>query len=133
VARFRDLGLTRTIATSAKADALQALLKQANIADLIDEETTSNDAEQSKPAPDIVASALEKSKLAPDEVLMLGDTPFDLESASQAGVGLVAVRSGGHDRDLDGALAVYDDPADILAHFDESPFARQFTIATSGS
>ena len=64
---------------------------------------------------------------------MLGDTPFDLESASRAGVGVVAVRSGGHDRDLDGALAVYDDPADILAHFDKSPFARQLAGATSGS
>ena len=62
MARFRDLGLTRTIATSSKADALQALLEQANVADLIDEETTSNDAERSKPAPDIVASALEEEQ-----------------------------------------------------------------------
>ena len=53
---------------------------------------------------------------------MLGDTPYDLESAHRAGIGMVAVRCGGwQDKDLQGALAVYDDPADLLAHFEQSP------------
>jgi HAD superfamily hydrolase (TIGR01509 family) len=130
VSRFSDLGLTCTIATSAKDEELDALLQQAGVADLIDEETTSSDAEESKPAPDIVTAALKKSKLPPEDVLMLGDTPFDIASAAQAGVGAVGVRCGGHDTDMGDALAVYDDPADILAHFDESPFAQRLGAKT---
>jgi phosphoglycolate phosphatase-like HAD superfamily hydrolase len=55
---------------------------------------------------------------------MIGDTPYDVESAKRAGVPIVCVRSGGWDDDsLEGAEAVYDDPADILAHYDASPLA----------
>ena len=56
---------------------------------------------------------------------MLGDTPYDVEAAKRAGITIIAVRSGGWaDEDLKGALAVYDDPADLLAHYDESIFGR---------
>jgi HAD superfamily hydrolase (TIGR01509 family) len=123
VQRLGELGLKLTVATSAKNDELDSLLGQAGVADLIGRTTTADDAEESKPDPDIVEAALQKSKLAPDEVLMIGDTPYDIESAGKAGVGVVAVRCGGHDRDLEGAIAVYDDPADILEHFESSPFA----------
>jgi phosphoglycolate phosphatase-like HAD superfamily hydrolase len=55
---------------------------------------------------------------------MLGDTPYDVEAATRAGVAVIAVRSGGWgDADLKGAIAVYDDVADLLAHYDESPLA----------
>ena len=56
---------------------------------------------------------------------MLGDTPYDIESAGGCGVRVVAVRCGGFsDRQLAGALAIYADPADVLAHYDRSPFAE---------
>ena len=55
---------------------------------------------------------------------MIGDTPYDIEAAGRAGVPVIALRSGGwKDDDLAGAVAIYDDPADLLAHFDESPLA----------
>jgi phosphoglycolate phosphatase-like HAD superfamily hydrolase len=55
---------------------------------------------------------------------MLGDTPYDVKAANRAGVRCVAVRSGGWDDDaLSDAVAVYQDTADLLAHYDESPFA----------
>ena len=67
--------------------------------------------------------ALKKVGLAADEVVMLGDTPYDIESAKGCGVGVIAVRCGGFtDEQLTGALAIYDDPADALAHYDRSPF-----------
>jgi phosphoglycolate phosphatase-like HAD superfamily hydrolase len=91
----------------------------------MEEQATSSDAEGSKPEPDIVQAALEKSASAPRDSIMIGDTPFDVEAASKAGVAAVAFRSGGHDTDLNGALAVYDDPADLLAHWDESPLAQK--------
>ncbi len=56
---------------------------------------------------------------------MLGDTPYDIEAAHKAGIRTVALRCGGWtDTDLRGAVAVYADPADLLAHLAESPFAE---------
>ena len=64
--------------------------------------------------------------MQPDQVVMLGDTPYDIESASKAGVGVIAVRCGGFDdTQLAGALAIYDDPADLLANYNSSPLASE--------
>lgn len=121
--RLREAGLELAVASSAAGDELETLLKAAQVNDLIAQTTTSSDAEESKPAPDIVAVALNKLDLDPDEVVMLGDTPYDIESASGVGVGVIAVRSGGFtDEELSGALAIYNDPADALVHYDRSPF-----------
>lgn len=120
--RMRDEGLKLVVASSAKEDELNPLLKIAGAADLVEEKTSSDDAENSKPDPDIVKAALDSSGLAADEVLMLGDTPYDIESASGAGVGVIAFRCGGwKDADLSGAVAIYDGPADLLSHYESSP------------
>jgi len=129
--RLKDAGLTLTIATSAKDQELQALLKAAGIDDLIQHKATSDDAGQSKPDPDIVQAALKESGLDPSDVLMLGDTPYDIEAAERSQVGVIAVRCGGHDKDLAGALAVYDDPADLLAHLGDSPIGTHAASARS--
>lgn len=122
--RLRDAGLDLVVATSAQGDEMQGLLEQAGVADLIREATSSSDAEASKPEPDIVVAALGKTGAAPAEVLMIGDTPYDVEAALRAGISIVGVRCGGwSDEALRGALAVYADPADLLQHYDSSPFA----------
>lgn len=124
VQRLKDEGLKLVIATSSNRQELETLLEKAEVADLLTEATTASDVEASKPAPDVVQSALEKLQLSPENVLMVGDTPYDVESAKKAEVGVVAVRSGGwNDETLSDAVAVYENPADILAHWDESPFA----------
>lgn len=123
--RMREDGLALIVASSAKQAELTDLLNRAIVADLIDVTTTSDDAEESKPAPDIVQVALRKSGLEPQQVLMLGDTPYDVEAARNGGVGIIALRCGGHsDANLSDALAIYDDPADLLAHYDESPLGQ---------
>lgn len=123
--RLRGRGLTCVVATSAAGDEVGALLERAGIAHLIDAATSSADAAVSKPAPDIVEAALARAGVAPDEALMLGDTPYDIEAATRARVGIVAVRSGGWPFTArDGALAVYDDAAALLADFENSPFGR---------
>ena len=124
--RMQDAGLRLIIATSATSQELSVLLKAAQVDDLLDqnEAATSSDTEASKPAPDIVEVALKKLKMEPSEVLMLADTPFDVQSAKGAGVEMIALRSGGFDDEqLKDALAIYDDPADLLAHYDSSPLA----------
>jgi HAD superfamily hydrolase (TIGR01509 family) len=123
--RMRNEGLKLVVASSAKEDELNPLLKIAGADGLVEEKTSSDDAENSKPDPDIVKAALDGSGLAPDEVLMLGDTPYDIESASGAGVGVVAFRCGGwEDADLSGAIAIYDGPADLLSNYESSPVGR---------
>lgn len=122
VARMRAEGLHTVVASSAEREQLDTLLKLVEVTDLLDEVVSSSDAEHSKPAPDIVTVTLAKGRLAPDAAIMLGDTPYDIEAAGKAGVRTIALRCGGWpDRDLAGAIAIYDDPADLLAHYDESP------------
>ncbi|MBD0320227.1 MAG: HAD family hydrolase, partial [Gemmatimonadetes bacterium] len=80
--------------------------------------------EGSKPEPDVVEAALEKAGCRPHEAVMLGDTPYDVEASRRAGVPCVALRCGGWgDDDLRDAVAIYDDPADLLANYDRSPYA----------
>lgn len=125
VLKMQNSGLKLTIATSANPEELGLLLKAGHVDDLLHEATTSGDADASKPAPDIVQAALAKSQLAPNEVVMLGDTPYDIESAGKAGVQVVAVRCGGFsDEQLKGAIAIYNDPADLLEQYEQSPLAQ---------
>ncbi len=120
--RMRDDGLSLVVATSAKKAELQGLLERAGVADLFDERATSDDADGSKPEPDIVLAALERGGVRAEESVMIGDTPYDVESATRAGVRILAVRCGGwHDAELHGALAVFDGPADLLARYDSAP------------
>jgi len=124
VERMRAAGLELVVATSASQEDLQPLLEQAGVADLIEQATNAAAAERSKPDPDIVVAALRRTGQAAQHVL--GDTPYDVEAARRAGVGVVAVRCGGWgDAELEGAMAVYDDPAAILARWEESPFGRR--------
>jgi HAD superfamily hydrolase (TIGR01509 family) len=120
VERLRGDQLQIVVATSAKDEELQPLLALADVEDLVDAKTSSDDAEHSKPDPDIVRAALRKAHLGPAEAILLGDTPYDVEAAAQAGVDTVAFRSGGFsDAQLTGAIAIYDDPADLLARYDD--------------
>jgi HAD superfamily hydrolase (TIGR01509 family) len=124
--RLQDDGYTLAVATSASSEDMDGLLRQAGIRDLIEEKTSSGDADESKPDPDIVQAALKAAGARPEEAIMLGDTPYDVEASGRAGVRCVALRCGGWgDADLGAAVAVYDDPADLLARYAESPFAAE--------
>jgi HAD superfamily hydrolase (TIGR01509 family) len=123
--RMKGDGLSLVVASSASKEDLGKLLDKAGVHDLIEEKTSSSDAEQSKPDPDIVEAALDSAGAKADEAVMLGDTPYDVEASNRAGVRCVAVRCGGWgDHDLRDAVAIYDDPDDLLRRYDESPFAR---------
>lgn len=120
---LKDEGLTLVVASSAQDSELQKLLRVAGAEKFIESTTSSDDAERSKPDPDIVRAAIDRTGHPPAEVVMIGDTRYDIEAARRAGIDIIALRSGGStDRDLDGAVAVYSDPADLLEHYDFSPF-----------
>lgn len=125
--RMRQQGLRIAVATSSEKSDLEAFKTVLKIHDLVEEDLTADDAEKSKPDPDIFQAALKALEIAPDEALALGDTPWDVEAAKKAGVSTVAVQSGGWAREeleQAGAIAVYVDVSDILRNFDQSPFAR---------
>ena len=118
--------LHAVIATSAKEDEVRDLLAVCDGLALLDGATSSDDAEASKPDPDIIVAALAKAGATPERALMLGDTPYDIEAASKAGVATIALRCGGWaDEQLRNAIAIYDHPADLLARIDASPLTRR--------
>lgn len=121
---MRARGLRLVVATSASREEVGALLRAARIDDLVEGESTSSDAKSSKPDPDIVEAAIARAGLDRAELVMLGDTPYDVEAAKRARVAIVAVRCGGwSDAELAGADAIYADPAEVLAQFDATRFA----------
>jgi HAD superfamily hydrolase (TIGR01509 family) len=119
--RLRNDGVKLVVASSAGKDELKELLKQAGVEDLIDATSSSQDAPASKPAPDIVEVALHEAGAPTEQCVMIGDTPYDVASARKAGLRIIALRCGGwDDRDLAGAVEIYDDPHDLLRHFEQS-------------
>lgn len=120
-------GLELVVATSAQDSEVRALLEQAGVSDLIQQASSADDAERSKPDPDIVQAALRLSGSQAAHSAMLGDTPYDVEAAARARVPAVALRCGGwwDDAAFSQARAIYDDPADLLAHFAESPLGAR--------
>jgi HAD superfamily hydrolase (TIGR01509 family) len=126
VERVRRDGLKPVVATSAKEEEVKGLLKAAEVADLMEEKATASDAKRSKPDPDIVEAAIEQSEIAPAELVMIGDTPYDVEAATRAGVRIIGFRSGGwKDADLAGAVEIYDGPAHLLATYTTSLLGRK--------
>jgi len=118
-------GFKLVVASSAKENELHGLLHVCGAENVIEAQTSADAADHSKPDPDIVLAALQAVGLPPDAVVLIGDTPYDIEAAQRAGVATIALRCGGSsDADLVGALALYDDPADLLAHYDASPLNR---------
>jgi HAD superfamily hydrolase (TIGR01509 family) len=124
--RLRQDDRRLVVATSASKEDIASLLERAEVKDLVEETTSADDTAASKPEPDVVAAALKKVETKPNAAVMLGDTPYDIEAARRAGVAIIAFRCGGWtDKDLHGAVAVYDDPADLLAHYSESVLASR--------
>ncbi len=129
VQKLQAVGLHLIVASSSTPEELEKLLKIAQVADLLEQTTSSGDAQASKPAPDIVEAALNKANLQGDQTLMLGDTPYDIEAAAKVGVDVIAFRSGGFsDQQLAGAIAIYNDPADLLSHYQQSPLAARAEV-----
>jgi HAD superfamily hydrolase (TIGR01549 family) len=121
--RVRDAGLQIAIASSAKKDEVEKYLDIAHITDLVDLKTSSDDVEESKPAPDIFEVVLRKLKIEGGDAVAIGDTPYDAEAAGKARVLTVGVLCGGFTEDelrKAGCAEVYPGPAALLACFERS-------------
>jgi HAD superfamily hydrolase (TIGR01549 family) len=127
--RIRQDGKQLALASSAKEDELSSYKRIANIEDLVEEQTSADDAEKSKPHPDIFEAALARLDDMPaSEAIVVGDTPYDAEAAGKAGIKTIGFLSGGfpeEDLRAAGCVRIYRDAADLLAHYDSSPLAAQ--------
>ncbi len=127
LARVREAGKKIALATSSNQEDLGTYKKIVGMEDLIDEESSSADAKESKPEADIFAAALKKMGMEPKQAVALGDTPYDAQATGKLGIPIVGLTCGGWKRDDlkdAGCVEVYQDPADLLLHFEESILAR---------
>jgi HAD superfamily hydrolase (TIGR01509 family) len=121
--RLRRDRRTIALASSAKTEELETYKRIARIDDLTDTHTSSDDAEKSKPHPDIFQAALARlDGIDPREAIVVGDTPYDAEAAGKAGLRALGVLCGGFpepDLRKAGCIAIYKDPAEMLRRYAE--------------
>jgi HAD superfamily hydrolase (TIGR01509 family) len=121
-------GVRIVLASSSNQAEVRYHLSLVAAEDLVEAATSKDDVESSKPCPDIFEAAL--AKLAPleaEEAIVVGDTPWDAKAAARAGLRMIGFRSGGFPDEAlieAGVCALYDGPADLLARYDQSVFAR---------
>lgn len=122
------------LASSARGDELKHYEQIANIEDLVQVETSSADAERSKPHPDIFEAVLDRLglEISKEDAIVVGDSPYDAEAAKRAGLRTVGVLCGGFEESAlrkAGCIAIYESPADLLDHYNESPLAARRSSA----
>ncbi|HET9598646.1 MAG TPA: HAD family hydrolase [Anaeromyxobacteraceae bacterium] len=128
LARLKQSGVLVGLASSCRRTELGYYLRMVGGAKLVDAATTSDDADRSKPFPDVFEACLDRLGLEPGEAVAVGDSPFDAEAAGRAGVATVGVLCGGfEERTLRaaGCVAVYADPAELLARLPQTPLAPE--------
>jgi beta-phosphoglucomutase-like phosphatase (HAD superfamily) len=125
--RIRLDGKKIALASSGKADEVENYARIAGVTELIDLATTADDAERSKPEPDIFEAALAKlAPIAAEESIVIGDTPWDVIAANKAGLRTIGMLCGGFPEDElrdAGAVAIFRDPEDLFARYGDSPLA----------
>ena len=119
-----DRGVRTALATSSSREHLEALGRSAglDLTSLGETLVNADDIEETKPAPDLIEAAVRKLGLAARECALIGDTPYDAQAATRAGVPCIGVTSGGNDAEAlraAGAGSVWRDIAEIEAHLDE--------------
>ncbi len=119
-----DLGLQVVLASSAPEDELGILRSVLDCDDIVSAATSSRDVDTAKPDPAIVQAALNRAGVAAEQAVFVGDAVWDVEAAGRAGMPCIGLRCGGTSRDeltQAGAVAVFDDPADLLDGIDTTP------------
>jgi HAD superfamily hydrolase (TIGR01549 family) len=135
--KIKSYDIRITLASSAKEDEVEIYKRITNIGDLIESSTSADDAERSKPHPDIFAASLDQlNNIRPEDALVLGDTPYDAEAAGKLNIRTIGLLCGGFpegDLRAAGCIEIYRDPADLLARLEESAFFSSKHAAFSSS
>ncbi|MDP4002629.1 HAD family hydrolase [Methylobacterium sp. NEAU K] len=125
--RIRVGGLKIALASSGKRAEVERYQEILQIGDLVDVATSSDDADRSKPHPDIFEAAVKKfGGIDKDAMIVVGDTPYDAEAAGKAGLRTIGMLCGGFpeaELSAAGCVKIYRDPQDLLDGFDDSLLA----------
>jgi len=124
IVELKDRGHTVVLASSAKATEVDHYIDLLDARELVDGWTSSADVEATKPQPDVVEVALEK--VGGGEAVLVGDSVYDCESATRAGVEALGVVTGGFgESELReaGAVAVFNSLEDLQRELDTTPLA----------
>lgn len=122
----RARGARAVLASSAGAAELPSLLEVLGGTAHVDAVTGGEEVETAKPHPEIFQVAMARVAVDPGSAIAVGDTVWDVKAALRAGIGCVAVLSGGISADelrAAGAVAVYSDVGELLRGVDSSPLA----------
>ena len=125
--KSREAGKKVVLASSASRPELDHYVALLGADQIIDGATSKDDVGHSKPCPDIFQAALEQTGIAPRDAVVIGDTPYDIRAARDAGVETIALRSGRFPDEWlrsEGPVAIYEDVASLLADFAHSPICR---------
>ena len=127
--RLRTEGTTIALASSGKRSEVEHYQQVLGIEDLVEAATSSDDAERSKPHPDIFQAALKRlDGVDRSEIVVLGDTPYDAQAAGKAGLATIGLLCGGFpeaDLRAAGCIAIYRSPQHLLDDFESSPLAKR--------
>ncbi len=121
---LKERGHPVVLSSSAKGNEVDHYLDLLDARDLVDGWTTSSDVEATKPEPDLIQAALEKS--GADDAVMIGDSAWDCEAAKNAGLKTIGLLTGGFsERELRefGAIGVFESLPDLRRHLDDTPLA----------
>jgi beta-phosphoglucomutase-like phosphatase (HAD superfamily) len=125
--RVREAGVRVAIGSSAKREELDKYLEIARITQLVDLTTSSDDVEESKPAPDIFEIVLKKLDIHATHAIAIGDAPYDAEAAKRAQIATIGVLCGGFEENSlrhAGCIEIYPGPAALFVRFPDSLLAR---------
>jgi HAD superfamily hydrolase (TIGR01549 family) len=120
----RQRGFTVVLASSGKPDHVDAYLDLFGGRELCEAWTTSEDVEQTKPAPDLLLVALEK--VGGRSAVVVGDSVWDFEAAGRAGFPGYAIRTGGfsvEELEESGAKEVFDSLPELREQLDRTDLA----------
>jgi HAD superfamily hydrolase (TIGR01549 family) len=119
-------GGTVVLATSAKPDELETLLKVLDAGDAVHHVVSSKDVEAAKPEPDLFAAGLETGRLDARRAVVVGDSLWDVEAAARSELRCIALLTGGTggcELEAAGAAEVFASPAELLRGLDSSLIA----------
>jgi HAD superfamily hydrolase (TIGR01549 family) len=93
-------GIRMALASSSNPDEVEYYARLLDVEKYLKAATSKEDAEFSKPSPEIFRAAMERAGADPEFTLVVGDTPYDVLAAHRIALPVVAVLSGGFERDL---------------------------------
>jgi phosphoglycolate phosphatase-like HAD superfamily hydrolase len=121
---LRRRGLKVVLATSGLPEQTERLLALVDAVDMAQDSPTSDDVENSKPAPDLIEAAIDRA--GGTRAAVIGDAVWDVAAAKKAGHYSIGLNTGGFSgselREA-GADEVYPTPLELLEALDGTPLS----------